>query len=119
MEAASEARDTTASATSRGWPMRWSAAMHSNVVLTPLDREAFGHMRDRGLAEAVDSFAGQRHGAGLRAHIDDGAAPTAEHVLAGVLGEKEGRLDVEVELEVEHLLGIGLDRPLVDATAVD
>lgn len=29
IEAASEARKTTASATSRGWPMRWSAAMRS------------------------------------------------------------------------------------------
>ena len=87
------------------------------LSLAPLDREALGHMRDRGFAEAVDGLTRQRDGARLRPHVDDRAALARQHVLAGVLGEEERRLHVEVEDEIIVGLDKGLDRPLVDTAA--
>ena len=73
-------------------------------------------MRDGRLRQAIDQLGRERDEAGLRAHVDDAAAARGLHVLHHPLADEEGRLDVEVDRQVEVGLGHVL-RQRLDAAA--
>ena len=70
-----------------------------DVVLAPLDGQALRQVRDGRLGHAVDRLARQRHGAGLRAEVDDPAVALADHHAARRLAGEEGALEVHGERE--------------------
>jgi len=94
----------------------WRDGVYGDVVLTPFDRQAFGEVRDRGFAGAIDGFRGQRGKSGLRAHVDDASAFLANHDFRGSLSGKERCLHVDCERRVEFFLR-DVDGEIREATA--
>ena len=79
--------------------------VYRDVVLAPFDGQAFGEMRDRGFAGAIDGFRRQRGKSGLRAHVDDAAAVLADHDFRGSLRGEERCFQIDGEGGVEFMLG--------------
>src|SRR6516164_11855954 len=89
---------------------RWSNGVYRNVVLTPLDRQAFRQVSDGRFCHAVHGFRRKGGKSGLRTHVNDAAAMLLDHHASGKLAREECSSQVDAQGEIEVLLPHVLSR---------
>ena len=99
---------------------RRSDGIYRNVVLTPLDRQAFRQVHDGRFCHAVHGFRRKSGKSGLRTHVNDAAATLLDHHASGQLAREERPFQVDAQCKIEvlfpYILGgiFGCDAGVVD-----